>query len=366
MILVLLISFIFSAVTALMLIRYTYKNEDFGIDVVNSGPQKFHARPTPRIGGIAIFIGFLAGLSIMITKGVDIKFLGFLVLSSLPVFIGGLAEDITKKVNALKRLIMVFCGVTIGYFLLDIKLTRFDMPFIDALLNFGVFSLAFTLIAIGGVTNAMNIIDGYNGLSGMIAFMIFTSLGYVSFMVGDFLLLRINAVMAGAVMGFLIWNYPRGLIFAGDGGAYFMGFMIANVSVLLVNRHIEVSPWFPFLLVIYPVWETLFSIYRRRFLRGTKVGIPDAMHLHQLIYKRLLYWLTSSNGKRHITIRNSMVSPYLWAFSLLSMVPAVLFWRYTLILAFFVSVFIVIYIWLYWRIVRFKTPEWLIIRNHKN
>lgn len=363
MIFIFLVSFTVSIVIALMLIRHAYKSKGFGIDVVNSGPQKFHTRPTPRIGGIAIFAGFLAGLSIMITKGVDIKFLGFIVLSSFPVFIGGLAEDITKKVDASKRLMLTFCGATIGYFLLDIKLTRFDIPFIDELFKFDIFSFILTLIAISGVTNAMNIIDGYNGLSGMIAFMIFVSLGYVSFMVGDLLLLRINVVMAGAIIGFLIWNYPRGLIFAGDGGAYFMGFVIASVSVLLVNRQPEVSPWFPFLLVMYPVWETLFSIYRRKFLKGSKVGIPDAMHLHQLIYKRLLCWLTSSNKTRHITIRNSMVSPYLWAFSLLSMVPAVLFWRHSVILAFFVFVFIIIYIWLYRRIVRFKSPKWLIIRR---
>lgn len=299
----------------------------------------------------------------MIIKGVDIKFAGFLVLSAIPAFAGGLAEDITRKVGVLQRLILTFLAAAIGYFLLDARLTRLDVPFIDGLLAFTAFSFIFTLIAVGGIAHAINIIDGYNGLSGMVAFMIFASLGYVSFMVGDFLLLRINVVMAGAVVGFLIWNYPRGLIFAGDGGSYLLGFMIACVSVLLVNRHPDVSPWFPFLLVIYPVWETLFSIYRRKFLRGSSVGLPDAMHLHQLIYRRLVYWLAGSKEARHITLRNSMVSPYLWAFSLMSIIPAVLFWRHTEILALFVFVFIIIYVWLYWRIVRFKSPKWLIIRK---
>jgi UDP-N-acetylmuramyl pentapeptide phosphotransferase/UDP-N-acetylglucosamine-1-phosphate transferase len=365
MVFVLLISFAVSAIVSLIVIRYNYKRKNFGIDAVESGPQKFHAQPTPRIGGIAIFAGFLAGVSIMIAKGVDIKFAGFLVLSTIPAFAGGLAEDITRKVGALERLILTFFAATTGYFLLDARLTRLDIPFIDGLLGLAAFSFVFTLIAIGGIAHAINIIDGYNGLSGMVAFMIFASLGYVSFMVGDFLLLRINAVIAGAVIGFLIWNYPRGLIFAGDGGAYFIGFMIACVSVLLVNRHSEVSPWFPFLLVIYPIWETLFSIYRRKFLRGSSVGLPDAMHLHKLIYKRLVCWLAGSKEARDITIKNSMTSPYLWAFSLMSIIPAVLFWRHTAILAFFVFVFIFIYVWLYWRIVRFKSPKWLIIRNRK-
>ncbi len=284
-------------------------------------------------------------------------------LSAIPAFAGGLAEDITGKVGVLQRLILTFLAAAVGYFLLDARLTRLDIPFIDGLLAFAVFSFVFTLIAVGGIAHAINIIDGYNGLSGMIAFMIFASLGYVSFMVGDFLLLRINVVMAGAVAGFLIWNYPRGLIFAGDGGAYLLGFMIACNSVLLVNRHPEVSPWFPFLLVIYPVWETFFSIYRKKFLRGMSPGLPDGVHLHMLVYKRIVKWMFDSKEARHITIRNSMVSPYLWALSLISAIPAVLFWRHTEILAFFVFVFIFIYVWLYWRIVRFKSPKWLIIRK---
>ena len=93
--------------------------------------------------------------------------------------------------------------------------------------------------------------------------------------------------MLGALLGFLVFNYPSGRIFMGDGGAYLLGFWLGELSVLLVVRNPDVSPWFPIVLLAYPVVETLFSIYRRKFLQGRSAGRPDAMHLHQLIYRRL-------------------------------------------------------------------------------
>lgn len=83
--------------------------------------------------------------------------------------------------------------------------------------------------------------------------MIFAGFSYVSYYLGDRLLLITSVGMIGAIVGFLVWNYPRGLIFLGDGGAYFIGFMIGAVSVLMLARHPEVSAWFPLLLCIYPV-----------------------------------------------------------------------------------------------------------------
>lgn len=169
--------------------------------------------------------------------------------------------------------------------------------------------------------------------------------------------------MVGSIAGFLFWNFPRGLMFAGDGGAYLVGFMIAEVSVLLVARHAQVSPWFPMLCVIYPVFETLFSIYRRKFLQGRRIGHPDALHLHQLIYMRLVRWMVGSKNADHKTMRNSLTSPYLWALSSVSVVPAMLFWQNTKVLVAFCIIFAISYICLYRMIIRFRTPRWLVLRR---
>src|ERR1700694_4466162 len=132
-------------------------------------------------------------------------------------------------------------------------------------------------------------------------------------------------VLGGAILGFLMLNFPRGLIFLGDGGAYMIGFLIAEFAVLLVERNSEVSPWFALALLAYPVMETLFSIYRKRVLRGQSPGDPDGLHLHMLIYKRLVRRFSASGSARDVRA-NAYTSPFLWALTLATAIPAVLFW----------------------------------------
>jgi UDP-N-acetylmuramyl pentapeptide phosphotransferase/UDP-N-acetylglucosamine-1-phosphate transferase len=167
----------------------------------------------------------------------------------------------------------------------------------------------------------------------------------------------------GAVLGFFVWNFPAGLIFLGDGGAYFLGFWVAELAVLVVHRNAQVSPLFPLLVCIYPVFETLFSIYRRKMLRGQPAGMPDGIHLHSLIYRRVMRWAIGKQSKRSAARRNSMTSPYLWMLCMTAVVPAMLFWDSTPLLAGFIVLFGVLYTGLYWRIVRFKAPRWLSSRR---
>ena len=108
-------------------------------------------------------------------------------------------------------------------------------------------------------------------------------------------------MLVGATAGFLVWNYPRGKIFAGDGGAYVWGMVIAVACVQLVQRHRVVSPWFPVLLLIYPVWETLFSIYRK-VARGQSPGMADALHFHQLIFRRIVRVVFHDDEARRMLI----------------------------------------------------------------
>ncbi|UTH76558.1 glycosyltransferase [Chromobacterium sp. IIBBL 290-4] len=287
-----------------------------------------------------------------------------LLIASLPAVGMGLLEDVTKRIGPKPRLLATFVAAIIAYFWFNAALLRLDIPWADSLLAQSmIFSLLITIVAVGGVAHAVNIIDGYNGLSGVVAIFVFLAMSYVAFKVQDPELLGVCFAMVGAVAGFLFWNFPRGLIFAGDGGAYLVGFMIAEISVLLVQRHPSVSPWFPLLCVIYPVFETMFSIYRRKFLQNRAVGYPDALHLHQIIYKRVVLWMVGSKDAGHLTQRNSLTSPYLWALSSFSVVPAMLFWNKTPVLIGFVLVFMFTYVRLYRMIIRFRTPRWLLLRK---
>jgi UDP-N-acetylmuramyl pentapeptide phosphotransferase/UDP-N-acetylglucosamine-1-phosphate transferase len=216
-----------------------------------------------------------------------------------------------------------------------------------------------TVVAVAGIANSVNIIDGFNGLASMCVVIMLAALAYVAFQVGDPLVGALALAGVGAVLGFFVWNFPAGLIFLGDGGAYFLGFFVAEVALLLLVRNPDVSPLFPLLVCIYPVFETLFSIYRRKFLRAVPPSMPDGIHLHSLIYRRVMRWAVGDRSARALTRRNSMTSPFLWMLCMASVVPAVLFWDDTAVLALLLLLFGCTYVVLYWRIVRFRAPRWM-------
>ncbi|MBP6777591.1 MAG: glycosyltransferase family 4 protein, partial [Piscinibacter sp.] len=206
---------------------------------------------------------------------------------------------------------------------------------------------------------AINIIDGFNGLASMCVMMILLAVAYVALQVDDGVVLALALVGAGAVLGFFIWNYPAGLIFLGDGGAYFLGFYLSEVALLLIIRNPQVSPLFPLLAAIYPIFETVFSMYRRRLVKGRPVGMPDGAHLHSLVHRRLLRWAIGRDDASTLMRRNSMTAPYLWALCMSAIVPSMLFWDESPILGVFIGLFVVVYVVLYGQIVRFKAPRWL-------
>ena len=345
------------------LILFKHVHEHFSSDFVDSGPQKMHHGATPRIGGFPLFIGLLAGIWVLAFGKWNYACLPF-IITLLPVWIAGMIEDLTKRVTPLMRLIAAFCAALIGFWLLDARLTRIHISHSDQwLASYWLLSALVTMVAVGGITHAMNIIDGFNGLAGVVVAMILSALAYVSHEVGDTFLMGLCLALLGSTLGFLFWNYPRGRIFAGDGGAYLWGFMIAEISVMLVYRNPGVSPWFPLLLVIYPLWETVFSIYRRKFVRGLPVGLPDATHLHSLIYKRVVRRMMRSKEAKHMISRNARTSPYLWVLASFSIIPSVIFWHDTGWLLLFALLFIFIYGSCYSMIVHFQVRPWLVINN---
>jgi UDP-N-acetylmuramyl pentapeptide phosphotransferase/UDP-N-acetylglucosamine-1-phosphate transferase len=166
--------------------------------------------------------------------------------------------------------------------------------------------------------------------------------------------------MIGTIIGFLIWNYPFASIFLGDGGAYFIGFMMAELAVLLIARHPNISAWYAAVVTLYPVFETVFSIYRRRIVRGCAAGQPDGIHLHTLIFRRLVRPTLHPETSRQRTRRNARTAPYLWLISLISIGPATFFWQNEVVLAATAMTFVAVYVWLYTSIIKFRTPRWLL------
>ena len=315
-------------------------------------PQKFHIKSVSRLGGAGIFSAFFIVLIIIGIHRKETDYI-YLPLTALPVFLIGFIEDLTRRISPKFRLLGALVSAILAAYFLNAYLVRIDIGFIERLLSIKAVAVIFTIFAVTGVANSFNIIDGFNGLSSAVSIIILLSLGYISFKVGDIFLMKACLILAFAIFGFFVWNYPFGRIFLGDGGAYFIGFTIAVVSVLLVDRNKAVSPWFPFLLCIYPIFETLFSMYRRRARKSSSMN-ADAFHLHSLIYKRLVPHILGTDIKNNQLARNSATSPFLWMLTSFSAVPALLFWNNTPALIVFAFIFIIVYVWLYKSIVGFK------------
>jgi UDP-GlcNAc:undecaprenyl-phosphate GlcNAc-1-phosphate transferase len=277
-----------AALAAILIVRYRALHLAVTGDRPGGLPQKVHHEATPRIGGLAVVCGMVAASIAGTVSGVvTAPFLWMMVAALLPAFLGGFAEDLTRSVGVAARLFMTLVSAAIAFAWLDANLVRSDIAWLDAAFSRWPLSLAGTLLAVAGLAHAMNIIDGYHGLAAGVGVLALLALAAVAQRFGDLQLASVGYVAAGAYAGFLLLNWPLGKIFLGDGGAYLLGTTLAIFSAQLVGRHAEVSPWFPLVLVVYPVWETLFSMLRRATFHATPIGAPDARHLHSLVHRHL-------------------------------------------------------------------------------
>lgn len=329
------------------------------------GVQRSHTHWVPRLGGVGIFVALAAWVLVEQTglnPEQDSPWLWVLCLA--PAFAVGLLEDLTQKVGSWPRLLVTMCGAALAWFLIDVQIQRLGLPFLDSWLAASpLLSLAVTMLFVGGGAHALNIIDGYNGLASSYALVVLFAILVVAQRVQDAELIYLSAGAITATLGFFILNFPHGRMFLGDSGAYLLGTVIGFLLAVLVARHPQVSPMFAAVLLVYPVWELLFSSYRRRVLRGAPAMQPDASHLHTLVYKRLV----RSNGARAKgtvkILMNSATTLYMLALSVGCAVLALTFWTNTAALFASFALFIACYLGVYFSLVRFRAQRQLSMRT---
>jgi len=319
------------------------------------GIQKIHFKPTPRIGGVSLVGGVCAAW--FVAKPERSEILGVLIIAGLPAFAFGLAEDLTKRVSIFSRLLATMVSGVIGWKLTGYSITSVDVTFFDALLGITFFSVFFTAFCVSGLSNAVNIIDGFNGLASGFVLIALIGLSIVADLVGDINLSFACLAIAGAVLGFFLFNWPFGKIFLGDGGSYFGGFCVAWASVLLIERNTVVTTFVPLLICIHPVVEVLFSIYRRR-IRKLSPGHPDRLHLHSLVMRRVvrstLNRYVSTELQKNSLLENSITGLLMICLSIPPLLSSLLVINVPGFAAFLCLSFAMFYLTLYARIVRFR------------
>lgn len=297
------------------------------------GIQKFHTMPTPRIGGVALLAGALAtwlALPGNTQQGQETReLLGLVLLGGMPAFVAGLLEDITKKVSVKARLLATALSGLAFALLSGYWISGVNLPGVDYLLAWAPVGLLFTAFAISGIANSVNIIDGFNGLASGVVVLMLLTLAAIAWRVDDFVILNIALCGVAVVLGFMLLNFPKGLIFLGDAGAYCLGYLVAALAVALTIRNPgAVSPWAMLLVCGYPIIETLFSVYRRLSRKCRRnPGTPDASHLHSLVYRRVVSRKLIPNAPAWQ--RNALTSPFMWLYAAVPMLGAI-FWPQSL------------------------------------
>jgi UDP-N-acetylmuramyl pentapeptide phosphotransferase/UDP-N-acetylglucosamine-1-phosphate transferase len=283
---------------------------------VTDGIQKFHTAPTPRVGGIPIVLAVCVAWWV---ATVDVKDMLFpILLAGMPAFVFGVVEDITKRVGVMQRLLATMASGLLAWWITDYSISRIDVWGVDALLKFTLVSVIFTAFAVGGVANAINIIDGFNGLASTMVTLGFMGYALIAWQVGDTTLASVALILAACVWGFFWVNWPFGKLFLGDGGSYFIGFALAWVAVLLIERNPGVSPFAALTVCVHPVTEVLFSIFRRK-VRKDHPGMPDRLHFHSLVKRRYVArWF----GQYSNDVRNSITGAMIGFMTLTAVVLA--------------------------------------------
>ena len=248
----------------------------------SSGIQKLHNKVVPRIGGIPIYISIVIVYFILneyeFTRGLILP----IIIGAFPAFFTGLLDDITHSVSASVRLIAAMFGALYLWWGSGLLVTNVEIPIMDYLFQFTLFSVCFSLICIAGVCHSMNLIDGLNGLSSGFAITALFFISIVSNQIGDTDLNILCLIFIYITFGFFILNISTGKIFLGDGGAYLLGFILASLAIQLPARNYDVSPWTSLIFCSHPIIETLFTIIRR--IKNKKsIHEPDNLHLHHLV-----------------------------------------------------------------------------------
>ena len=266
------VSFVITFLISFLFTKYHLFIDDSSSDK----PQNFHTNSTPRSGGIGILIGLLFLLDTIF----GVKFL----ISVFLAFASGIFEDFHNSLDPKFRLFLhlvaassavVFTHSVILYLGLGIYLP------------YGI-GVVFSIFAIVGMINAINIIDGFHGLASGVVLMMLSSFAIVAYIHQNSDILFAILITIGAVFGFFLLNFPRGRIFLGDGGAYMLGLVVALFGIYLAGSYDYVSPWYILAIFIYPVWEVLFSIGRKIFMKKSPF-LPDPYHFHMLIFRQITH-----------------------------------------------------------------------------
>ncbi len=293
---VILVPFALSLITAVALVSLgrLYPGRRGDVHAV----QASHTRPTPRLGGVAIAVGLAGALLVLPTA--QATALQGLMLSALPVFVAGLLEDSGWRVAPLWRLAASVCSALVAIAVFGILIPRIGFAPLDAVFAGGLPAVLLTALVLSGTAQAFNLVDGLHGLCGFASLITGGALALIASNTGQDALASVLLSVMAAVGGVLVVNFPRGLLFMGDAGAYVLGFILACIAVNMVQRIPDLSAGAVVLVFFWPLADMVFAVVRRTAKRRSPFR-ADRLHFHHIVLRNVDILLV---GKKAGTLSN--------------------------------------------------------------
>ena len=273
------LALILNAAVAILWHKKIYKK--LGLQVY-AAIQRIHLAETPRLGGL-IIVSVLSLYTYLHAEPEVATILKLCLWSMLPLVIVALKEDLFQDVRPSLRLAALLASGALFVTSFSGPYPNFDGTFLDLFFKHPIALILFYPIALSALANGSNLTDGVNGLCGMIFLSILGSLLFLAYQLGDNTIMMVILMIMMLVGAFLCFNYPKGQIFLGDLGAYVLAFLTGMVTIMFFGCHVNLSPWFAVLILIYPMTEVAFSITRRLY-RNQPVFAPDIKHIHIKIF----------------------------------------------------------------------------------
>lgn len=274
--------------------------------------QSSHVGNPLRIGGAAVIAGLAVVSALKVLNG-DESFAPLLLLSLLPVFIAGLAEDLGHRVSPRGRFLAAIFSAIAAVSMLGIWVPRGDIPGVDRAMALPAIAITFTVIFSAGFCHAVNLIDGMNGRAASVITAAALGCAKIAFLASLPAIALSALFLAGATMGFLLRNWPFARLFLGDAGAYGLSHLLVWLMILLLSFSSEVAVPALALIIFWPLADVIHTIVRRT---AEKVSIlqPDRMHLHQNVRRTLdIVWFGYRGRYRSNPLTTLVLLPFISA-----------------------------------------------------
>ncbi|MCO1604238.1 glycosyltransferase family 4 protein [Desulfosporosinus nitroreducens] len=274
------LTFLMALVIAVIATPFSMKLAKRWGAIAYPGGRHIHRRPIPRLGGLALYVAFW--ITALVTQAWSENIWGLFIGSTIIVAVG-IWDDI-REIRPLYKLYWQIAAAAVLIFF-DFSMNFISLPFFDKPLNFAYHGLSavgiiLMLFWVVGLVNTVNVSDGLDGLAAGICFIVAILLFWSADGINQFPAAHLTLALAGALLGFLFFNFPPARVFMGDSGSMFLGYIIGGISIMgLLKTATILGLVFPLLVLGMPVTDLTFAIIRRK-LRGQSIAMADRGHLH--------------------------------------------------------------------------------------